>query len=107
MSMFTSIRRIVAAFGLASVMGLGLAVGAPTAPVQAHGCGTTDHTVGEGPGWEIHYYEGHYTSGNSRFARWWEVTASSAGYNDTWCGCINPYEPCYNLATSTTDKALR
>lgn len=66
-------------------------------PVLAHGCGTSDHTIGEFPGWEIHYYEGHFVSGNSRFAKWQEVSGASVEWTQTFCGCVNPNIPCYNL----------
>ena len=70
-------------------------------PVAAHGCGTADHTIGEFPGVEIHYYEGHYTSGNSYFARWHEVGIGGDEWTSTFCGCVNPSLPCYNLLADT------
>lgn len=64
----------------------------------AHGCGTADHQVAaDGPwGFEIHYYEGHYDSGNSHFHNWREVSFGGAGIVPYFCGCINPSQPCYH-----------
>lgn len=76
----------------AMLMALALALAIPAA-VSAHGCGTADHWYGGVTGGP-HYYEGQVIIGNSRFNRWWEVSFGSGGYNYTWCGCVNPYQPC-------------
>jgi hypothetical protein len=91
-----SMRRRLTALLAACVIVLGLVFFASPPAALASGCGTSDHTVGQFPGWEIHYYEGHWNSGNSHFHKWWHVTIGGAYYVDTFCGCINPNLPCYH-----------
>lgn len=63
---------------------------ATATPALAHGCGTSDHWSG-GP----HHYEGHYDSGNSHFHRWYEVNMGSGSFVSTFCGCLDPDDPCF------------
>lgn len=96
----TTIRRQIAVAAAASIVS-GLLMLVPLSPVAAGGCSHSDHVVGQPPGQEFHYYEGHFNSQNSHFHRWWEVTIAGAGYNYTWCGCLDPNKPCVNSVGSS------
>lgn len=88
MTTITTITRQFTHAVVALLVALALVLALPTF-AAAHGCGTSDHWSG-GP----HYYEGQVIIRNSRYTRWYEVNFGSGGYNYTWCGCVNPYEPC-------------
>ena len=103
MFLLTALPRTLLAIAASGAIALSVVFASPATPVRAGGCGDgpwSDHWYGP----EIHYWHSNWSAGNSWYTRWWISGPGGAYFQDVWCGCMNPSQPCTYSSPATVES---